>query len=109
MPTNGVVVRVRRGAGGVDAYGDPIPGAETRATIVDAFTAPRSSADLNEGRQGVIIGLTLYAPLDTDLVHTDLIEVDGVLFAVDGEDGRWLHPFTGWAAGTEVALLRVEG
>lgn len=109
MPTNGVVVRVRRGPGGVDAYGDPIPGADTRSTIADAFTAPRSSADLNERRQGVIIGLTLYAPLDADIKHTDLIEVDGVLFEIDGEDGRWLHPFTGWRAGIEAALTRVEG
>jgi len=108
-PGNGVIVRVRREQTGVDDYGDPVFGPETRVTLEGAFTAPRQSTDLNSGRTGVIIGLTLFAAHEYDLEHLDEIEVDGVVYAIDGDPGRWLHPWTGWAAGIECALVRAEG
>lgn len=104
------IVRVRATPGGVDAYGDPIPGTEDRTDIPDAFTAPRESSELTDrGRVGVIVGLTLFAPYSFDLTYDDRVEVDGVLYEIEGEPGRWRNPFTGWTPGLTVALSRVEG
>jgi hypothetical protein len=105
-----VIVRVRGNPGGVDEYGDPVSGTEDRVTLIDAFTAPRESGDLSaRGRQGVIVGQMLFAPYDTDIRYTDQIEVDGVLYDIDGEPGRWRNPFSGWEAGIQVALVRASG
>jgi SPP1 family predicted phage head-tail adaptor len=104
------IVRIRSSPGGVDQYGDPIPSTETRKVIAGAFVGPRESNDLSDaGRVGVIVGLSLFAPYDADIVKTDEIEVDGVRFTIDGEVGRWRHPLTGWEAGLTAALERVEG
>lgn len=108
-PGNGVIVRVRRPQTGIDINGDPIYGPTERLTLVGAFTAPRTTADINSGRQGVIIGLTLFAAHEYDIEHLDEIEVDGVLYAMDGDPGYWLHPWSSWPAGLEAALVRAEG
>jgi hypothetical protein len=107
---NATIVRVRRSPGGRDKYGDPIAGTETRTTMDDWAVAPRQSSDIEgRGRQGVIVGLTLYAPFDADLLRSDLIEVNGDLFEIDGETGPWKSPLTEWEAGMEAALTRAAG
>ena len=104
------IVRVRQTPGGVDEFGDPIPSSETRTTLAEAFVAPRTTDELtNLGRTGVVIGLTLFTPFGTDIEPDDQVEVDGVLYEVDGQPGDWANPLTGWEAGTTVALTRVEG
>lgn len=105
-----VIVRVRGNPGGVDEYGDPVAGTEDRTTLEGAFTAPRETTEIvNRGRAGVIVGLTLFAPYDTDLLYTDRIEVDGVSYDIDGEPGKWRNPFTDWEAGIQAALVRSAG
>lgn len=102
------IVRVR--PQGEDQYGDPIEGESARTTIEGAYVAPRESSEPSErGRVGVIVGLTLFAPYDTDLLHTDQIEVDGTLYEIEGEPGQWRNPFTDWEAGLTVALRRATG
>lgn len=102
------IVRVR--PLGFDEYADPAAGDPTRTTLTDVFTAPRTTADITDrGRQGVVEGKTLYAPYGVDLLHSDQIEEDGVLYDIDGEAGQWKHPITGWEAGCEVALKRAAG
>lgn len=106
------VVRVRRTPGGWDEYGDPIPGTESRDDIDGvAVTFRRAvTGDVNDrGREGVIVGLTLYLPAGVDVLHTDQFEVRGALYDVDGEPAVWRSPFTGWRPGVEVALRRAEG
>lgn len=104
------ISRVRRSPGGVDDYGDPIDSTTATTELVGAFVAPRETSEIRgRGRAGVIVGLTLYAPYGTDLVHTDQIDVDGELFELEGEIGPWRNPFTEWEAGIEVALRRVAG
>ena len=109
-----VIVRVRSDPGGVDEYGDPVADSESRTTIDGAFVAPRNdpgqgSEITNRGRAGVIVGLMLFAPYDTDLTYTDQIEVDGVLYDIEGEPGRWRNPYSGWEAGLQAALVRASG
>jgi hypothetical protein len=105
-----VIVRVRSTPGGVDEYGDPVAGTTTETTLAGAYVAPRESDEItNRGRAGVIVGLTLFAPYDTDLRHNDRIKVDGVLYDIEGEPGRWRNPFTDWEAGIQAALRRTAG
>lgn len=104
------VKRIRRMFDSVDDYGDPVPGADDRKEIPGAFTAPRRSEGVDrDGRSGVIIGLTLFAPFGSDIVYSDQIDLDGVVWEIDGEPGAWEHPKTGWEAGMEIALVRGEG
>lgn len=108
MMANCTVVRLR--PLGTDDNGDPIDGEPNRLSIDGCSVAPRTSADINgRGRQGVIVGLSLYTPFGADIVHTDQLEVDGVLYDVDGDAGPWKSPFTQWEAGMEIALTRAAG
>lgn len=105
-----VIVRVRGNPGGVDEYGDPVTGTEDRTPMPQAFVAPRETTEIvNRGRAGVIVGLTLFDPGNTDLTYTDRIEVDGTLYDIEGEPGKWRNPFTDWEAGTQAALVRSAG
>lgn len=110
MIGNARVTRVRPNPGGVDEYGDPVESTDDTFELDGCAVAPRTSGDITDrGRSGVVVGLTLYAPHGTDVRHTDLFDIDGTRYEVDGEDGSWLSPYTGWAAGIEVALRRAAG
>lgn len=110
MIGNATVVHIRPNPGGFDEYGDPVASTDTRTTIDGCAVAPRTTEDINDrGRAGVIVGLSLYAPYGTDVQNTDLFEIDGELFQVDGDGGDWKSPYTGWEAGVEVALKRAAG
>lgn len=107
--TTTVTVR-RLSPGGFDVYGDPQSSTATTTTVVGCAVAPRQSTEPTErGRVGVIVGLTLYAPYDTDIRSGDLITVDSVIYEVEGEPGKWKHPVTNREAGIEVALRRAAG
>jgi hypothetical protein len=107
-----VIRRIRPAVVDTDAYGDPVEVTPPDVTeLVGAFTSPRESPEVvgERGRQGVVLGLTLYGPTGLDVLRTDLVEVDGVTYEVEGEPGVWRHPRTGWDAGMTVALRRPEG
>lgn len=105
------VTRVRTTPAARDQYNDPDPSPTVDELVLDqAFVAPRTTSDIDDrGRQGVIVGMSLYAPVGTDLVHTDQVKVDGVLYDLDGEMGVWTNPLTGWDAGIEAAIKRAAG
>lgn len=104
---NATVVRLRGKT--LDKYGDPT-GSDAEVELEGCAVAPRVSGDVDDrGRQGVVVGLSLYAPHGTDLLHTDRVKVDGVVYEIDGEPGAWKSPFSGWEAGIEVALKRAAG
>jgi hypothetical protein len=104
------VTRLRSTPGGVDIDGYPVVSTTTETELGGVFVAPRQSLEITDrARAGVIVGLTLYGPIDTDIVHTDRLRVDGVLYEVDGEVGQWTQPMSGWRAGLTVALSRVTG
>jgi len=104
----GQTITVVRPTWVADTYGDPQPtGPPTRTEVPGCAVAPRSSSDtLEPARQGVLVGLTLYAPTGTDLQPTDHIEVAGELYDIEGDIGRWHSPFSPIADGLEVALRR---
>jgi len=100
---------------GRDAYGDPTVATPTRHTIADCVVAPgltnlrADSVDvLDRGREGIIAGVTVYAPADADVRHTDRVEVAGVTYDVEGDPSVFVNPYTG-SAGAEIALRRTAG
>lgn len=108
---NGEPVVVYRTTVTTDRYGNDTPGPYTAvATYEGCAIAPRrSSEETTAGRQGVIVGLTVYLSSDAAVGPHDRLEVRGDMFEVDGEVGVWRSPFTGWAPGVEVNVRRVEG
>lgn len=108
------IIRLR-GPGKDTRTGDPIAGTPGQIEVPDAFVAPRSSSDINDrGRDGVIVGLSLFAPFGVDVIHGDQIRIidetpfDG-LYDVEGEAGQWKQPWSRWEAGCEIALVRATG
>jgi len=103
-----VIVRIR--ALGKDKYGDPVEGSPSRLQLSGCQVAPRTSSDTpGRGRDGVIVGQTLYGPFDLDLISTDVVEVDGIPYSIEGEVGKWENRRSGRQAGIEVALKRGTG
>lgn len=104
------ITRLRVTEAEADDYGDAQTVTESRLELDDAFVAPRMSEGLDAAsRSGVVIGLDLYLPFGSDVVYSDRVEVDGVVYEVEGEPGSWRQPWTRWEAGMVVALKRGEG
>lgn len=111
----------------LDRYGDPDLDSPITTHVIEGCSwfprtagAGPASGDLDgRGRQGVIVGLTLFLPSIANLTHADQAALDARLTAsdyenadlweVDGEPGEWVSPFTGWHAGCEVAIRRAQG
>jgi hypothetical protein len=109
---HGETVTILRAGATTDYYGNVSTdwGAATETEVTGCALAPRKAEEeRDQGRQGVIIGLTLYAPPGTDLLPTDRVRARGEVFEVDGFPGIWDNPLTGTSFGIEVALRRVEG
>lgn len=95
-----------------DRYGNLVRDWEQaeRLDIPGCGVAPRTSDEETEqGRQGVIVGIAVYAPPGTDVSPHDRVEVRGEVFEVVGEVADWRSPFTGWTPGIVVNLSRMEG
>jgi hypothetical protein len=104
------VTVLRDTPGGFDPYGDPVTSTTIRTLIEACAIAPRYSTEPTErGRQGVIVGLSVYAPAGSDITSTDRLEIDGITYVIDGEPAEWVNPFTGSWPGLEVAVRRATG
>lgn len=106
--TNTTIVVLRRSTA-ADRYRDLQPAGTVTRTTVACIVAPRSSNELSEpGRQGVMVGLSVFAPAGTDVAATDQIEYDGDVYDIDGDIAAWASPFSDFAA-VEFALRRAVG
>lgn len=102
--TGETVTILRPGPPTQDRYGDDVPGPDVRIDVDGCKVAPRLRGDATEGgRQGVIVGTTVYFPAGTDVQATDRLEVRGELHTIEGDPGVWDQ------RGVEVATKRVEG
>jgi hypothetical protein len=119
----GVPIRVLRTgpSPGRDARGQPLPGPDISFTVDGCVITPRESTptvggDQQQGRDTVVVGITVYAPPGTDIRTTDRIQVtqghryQGVTFQVTGEPGEWgRNAFTGMRGPVQFAADRVTG
>lgn len=110
--------------GGFDEYGDPITSSTSRTDIAGCAIAPRYSNEPDTlGRNGVIVGLTIFAPYGSDILFTDRIEINGggtvagapvtpltaKVYLIEGSPENWLNPFTGSTPGMEISVKRAVG
>jgi len=106
------VTLVTRTVSGQDAYGNDVF-TET-STAVDGVVWPRdgngtSGNEQLQGRDTVIVGLSLLLPPGTDVTAVDRVDVGGLSYEVTGEPGHFFSPFTGSDPGVLVGLTRVTG
>lgn len=102
------VTILRPGTPTVDAQGNNVPGADTSTAVAGCLVAPRLAGDAVEGgRQGVIIGTTVYFPKGATVLATDRLEVRGEIHTIEGDPGWWNDAPGDWDL--EVATRRVEG
>jgi hypothetical protein len=102
------VTILRSGAPTTDRYGNEIPGADVRIVVDDCLVAPRFGGDVTDrGRQGVVVGATVYFPKGVEVRASDRLEVRGEPHVIEGEPGWWKGAPGRWDV--EVATRRVEG
>lgn len=87
-------------------------------TLEGVWWAPRYSNENNDDRSTTIVGLTLYGAYGADVRADDRVVLpnrtelpdarEERTYRVVGDRGDWRNPMTGWAAGSEIALERVE-
>jgi len=100
------VVVIRMVGGGEDDYGDPLPSEESRTTVEHCAVAPlKLDEDRDTDGARVLDGFTVYLPHGTDVLASDLLEVRGGVYHVDGVPGVWVNPYSvSHPRGVEVVL-----
>ncbi len=71
--------------------------------------ATLSRNDVEEARQSITDGFTLYLDFGFDITALDRVLVRGGIYRVVGDPGDWRSPLTGWEPGTVVVVERVTG
>lgn len=95
-----------------DRYGSEVRDWDnaTESAVTGCIVAPRHEGeDHEDGRQGVIVGFTVYAPAGADILATDRLTIRGDDHEVDGEPGAWVNPWTEITEGIEIHAGRVDG
>lgn len=106
--------------GGVDRFGDPLPG--TQHDIDDVVIYPTETASSENSNTNVVTtGRTLLPPDGADIRPTDRIRLPGdeptaggadpyesAPWAVEGDPGEYQNPMTGWRPGGIVRVERVH-
>jgi hypothetical protein len=98
----------------LDPYSDEVTGSiwvdAPEVDIIGVGVEPRPSAEpLEDARNSVTSGFTLYMPYDSDVTSADRVRVRGVVYEVEGEPSAWRSPFTGWAPGLVVQAFTKAG
>lgn len=110
FPFGKTITVLRDSPGGLDKHNDPVASTTASATIAHCGVAPRYSSEPNTlARNGVIIGFTIFAPSGSDIIYTDRIKIDGLVYDIEGEPANWSSPFTGTEFGMEFAVKRAIG
>lgn len=95
-----------------DRFGDPVEDGESEQfsdTCLWVIGLPSSSDD-QDGRQNRVSSrVTAYPMGETRVRAGDRVQVDGVVWQVDGDPARAESPWTGRLAGHQVSLERWRG
>lgn len=95
---------------GYDDNGDPIDATTLETDVAGCAVAPRFADETTDrGRQGTIIGYTVYAPPGTTIDHLDRVRHLGVVYDIEGQPGIWFNPYQGKERGVQFALKRGQG
>lgn len=95
---------------GKDSQGNATYTWADQVSIDGCVMWPRSSSELVQAQDTVLVGQNLLLPADAPTIApTQRIRVAGIVYEVDGEPGVYVNPIEGTRGGTQVALTRVEG
>lgn len=82
----------------------------TELNVSGVGVEPRPSNEpVQDARNAVISGFTLYLPTGTVIGPQNRVVVRGGTYDVLGEAADWRNPFTGWAPGVVVQVERTAG
>lgn len=84
-------------------HGDPGTGTPVKVRIPGCVLYPRGSTEANGRESTVIVGMTLLAPLGSDITSKHMIDHRGTTYRVEGKPGEWRFLDSADAA-LEVAL-----
>lgn len=78
--------------------------------IPNVAVEPRPSSEpVQDARNSVVSGFTLYMKTGGDLTPLDRVRVRGVVYDIDGEIADWRSPYSGSRPGLVVQTKRVAG
>jgi hypothetical protein len=102
---HGVTVKLRSTVTTDDGLGNTEQ-VVTESSWGPCAVAPRYATESTDPHAPrVIVGKTVYGPART-IDADDTLVIAGVEYQVDGLPGEWVSPFTGWAPGIEVPVVR---
>lgn len=82
----------------------------TAVPVTGVAVEPRPSSEpVQDARNAVTSGFTLYFPPGTPVTAADRVQVRGQVYDVLGEPAVWVNPYTGWVAGTVAQVTHTEG
>lgn len=82
----------------------------TEVNVLGVGVEPRPSDEpVQDARNAVTSGFTLYMPAGTVIGSANRIRVRGEVYDVLGEPAVWRSPFTGWEPGVIVQVARTDG
>lgn len=82
----------------------------TEVAVTGVAVEPRPSQEpVQDARNAVTSGFTLYMPAGAEIGPQSRVRVRGEVYDVLGEPAEWVNPFTGWAPGIVVQVGRTEG
>lgn len=99
----------RMGDGPADFDRIVVAGCSIYPNTVTETVSRKTGTETITGQDTVVAGLTVLMPPDTDVVSSDLVEVDGTLYDVNGVPSRWKSPATGRRSCVEVQLKTGTG
>lgn len=82
----------------------------TETPIHGVAVEPRPSQEpVQDARNAVTSGYTLYVPAGAQIAPRDRVRVRGEVYSILGEPAEWISPFTGWTPGIVVQVGRTDG
>lgn len=114
MFTRGETIQRVRAALVLDPYSQEVIDLDwdnaTDTDILNVAAEPRPSSEpVQDARNSVVSGFTLYMTTGVDLTPVDRVRVRGVVYDIDGDVGDWRSPYSGSRPGLVVQTKRVAG
>lgn len=110
LPTPFTIGVKRHVAGSVDRYNNPTDTWSAPVAVLVYGIVPTSSDEPFEiGRNAVVTGLTVLAPVGTVIGAKDRVVIDSDEYEVDGDIADWSNGPFSWSPGMEIKLKRAVG
>lgn len=114
MFTSGETITRIRGIAVLDPYSNEETGLSWESApetpIPNVGVEPRPSTEpVQDARNAVTSGYTLYMKTGVDLTPADKVRIRGTVYDIDGEVADWRSPYSGSRPGLVVQTKKVDG